>query len=125
MDDIKLFVLSLFYTNYSIDNIKEIVNTNYDIDQFDKTFVKLIISNKTDDEMYNKFVERLYSKINVHQLQIIDDPIDINVSVKDDVLEQGEDTLTFLRKYIDQIETPLDKNKLKQYVQNLYSEASE
>ena len=75
--------------------------------------------------MYNKFVERLYSKINVHQLQIIDDPIDINISVKDDVLQQGEDTLTFLRKYIDQIETDLDKNKLKEYAKNLYSEASE
>ena len=108
-----------------IYNDKEVDYTNYNIEQFDKTFVKLIISNKTDDEMYNRFVERLYNKINVHSLQIIDDPIDINISVKDDGLEQGEDTLTFLRKYIDQIETPLDKTKLKQYVQTLYSEASE
>tara|TARA_Y100000004_G_scaffold47555_1_gene52304 strand:+ start:2810 stop:3856 length:1047 start_codon:yes stop_codon:yes gene_type:complete len=108
-----------------IYNDKENDYSNYDVSQFDKCFVKLIISNKTDEEMYNKFVERLYSKINVHQLQIIDDPIDINISVKDDVLQQGEDTLTFLRKYIDQIETDLDKNKLKEYAKNLYSEASE
>ena len=89
--------------------------------KFDKCFVKLYISNKTDEEMYNKFVERLYNEINVHQLQIIDDPIDINITVRDDVIEKGEDTMTFLRNYIDQIETELDKKKLKEYAKNLYT----
>ena len=74
--------------------------------------------------MYNKFVERLYNEINVHQLQIIDDPIDINITVRDDVIEKGEDTMTFLGNYIDQIETELDKKKLKEYAKNLYTEVS-
>jgi hypothetical protein len=50
---------------------------------------------------------------------------DINVTVRDDILEQGEDTLTFLGNYIDQVNTDLDKQKLKTFAKELYSEASE
>ena len=108
-----------------IYNDKETSYSNYDISEFDKCFVKLYISNKTDDEMYNKFVERLYNEIDVHQLQIIDDPIDINLTVSDNIIDKGEDTLTFLGNYIEQIDTKLDKNKLKEYAKNLYYEVSE
>src|SRR6056300_1635116 len=108
-----------------IYNDKEKSYSNYDIQQFNKCFVKLYISNKTDEEMYNKFVERLYHEIDVHQLQIIDDPIDINLTVSDNIIDKGEDTLTFLDNYIEQIDTKLDKKKLKDYAKNLYYEVSE
>ena len=55
----------------------------------------------------------------------IDDPIDINITVRDDIIEKGEDTMTFLGNYIDQIETELDKKKLKEYAKTLYTEVSE
>jgi hypothetical protein len=38
---------------------------------------------------------------------------------------KGEDTLTFLGKYIDQLDTPLDKQKLKDYTKELYTEVGE
>jgi len=37
---------------------------------------------------------------------------DITASVKENILEQGEDTLTFLGNYVEQIDTDLDKDKL-------------
>jgi len=93
---------------------------------FENTFVKLFISNKTDSDMFDKFVEKFHNEINVHELNIIEDlSSDITSSVKDNILEQGEDTLTFLGNYIDQIETTLDKNKLKKFAKELYAEASE
>jgi len=75
--------------------------------------------------MYNMFIDRLYNKINLHELNIIEDNSDLNASVRDDILEQGEDTLTFLGNYIDQIETDVDKQKLKTFAKELYVEASE
>ena len=33
--------------------------------------------------MYNKLVERFYTNTNVHELQIIEDPIDIKQTVKE------------------------------------------
>ena len=37
----------------------------------------------------------------------------------------GEDTLTFLNSYVDQIETDVSKQKLKEYLKSIYVEASE
>ena len=56
---------------------------------------------------------------------MVEDPSDIRTTVRDDILEQGEDTLTFLRNYIDQVDTDLDKHKLKNFAKELYVEASE
>ena len=63
--------------------------------------------------------------INIHAIDVIEDPTDIGASVREDILEQGEDTLTFLGNYIEQVDTDLDKNKLKEFAKELYSEASE
>ena len=102
--------------------------TNYnelDITPYDECFIKLFVSQRTDADMFNEFMDRLYNKINVHSIDVIEDMSDVNVSVRDDILEQGEDTLTFLGNYIDQVNTDLDKQKLKAFAKELYSEASE
>ena len=55
-----------------------------------KKHVKLFISNKTNDDVYNMFIDRLYNKINLHELNIIEDSMDLNTTVREDILEQGE-----------------------------------
>ena len=75
--------------------------------------------------MYNRLMDRIYNTINVNAIDVIEDMSDVNVTVRDDILEQGEDTLTFLGNYIDQVNTDLDKQKLKTFAKELYSEASE
>ena len=102
--------------------------TNYDhtsIQPYDGCFVKLFVSQKTNEEMYSKLIERFYNEINVHELVIVEDPSDIRSTVREDILDQGEDTLTFLNNYVDQIDTDLDKRKLKEFAKELYVEASE
>ena len=101
---------------------------NYDhtsIQAYDGCFVKLFVSQKTNEEMYGKLIERFYNEINVHELVIVEDPSDIRTTVREDILDQGEDTLTFLNNYVDQIDTDLDKRKLKEFAKELYVEASE
>jgi len=102
--------------------------TNYDaidLSEYDKSFVKLYISNRTDVEMYERLMDKFYNSINVHAIDVIEEPTDIGASVREDILEQGEDTLTFLGNYIDQVDSELDKQKLKQFAKELYMEASE
>jgi predicted phosphodiesterase len=109
-----------------IYNDKQEDYSKKDLKEFENTFVKLFISNKTDTDMFDKFVERFNTEINVHELNIIEDlTSDITSTVKENILEQGEDTLTFLGNYIEQIDTPLDKIKLKKFVKELYTEVSE
>jgi len=76
--------------------------------------------------MFNNLIDKLHNTVDTHEVNIIEDlNTDITASVKDSVLEQGEDTLTFLGNYVEQIDSNLDKNKLKEVMKDLYTEASE
>ena len=39
----------------------------------DGCFVKLFVSQKTNEEMYSRLIERFYNEINVHELVIVED----------------------------------------------------
>ena len=108
-----------------IYNDKETNYDTFDLSDYDKSFVKVYISNRTDVEMYERLMDRFYNSINVHAVDVIEEPTDIGASVREDILDQGEDTLTFLGNYIDQVDSDLDKQKLKQFAKDLYMEASE
>ena len=100
--------------------------TKRNLSEYENTFVKLFISNKTDNDMFDKLLDRFHNEINAHEIIVIEDNnSDISVSVREDILEQGEDTLTFLGNYIEQIDTTLDKAKLKAFAKELYVEANE
>ena len=76
--------------------------------------------------MFNNLIDRLHNTVDTHEVNIIEDlNTDITASVKEDILEQGEDTLTFLGNYIDQIDVKIDKQKLKAFAKELYMEAGE
>ena len=105
------------------DKIKDY--NNLDLKPYHNHFIKLIVLNKTDDEQFDKFVERLYNEITAHDLNIIEDYSDIKASVRDDVIEMGEDTVTFLNNYVDQLETDVNKTKLKEYLKSFYIEAND
>ena len=76
--------------------------------------------------MFNKLIDRLHNTVNTHEVNIIEDlNSDITDSVKENILDQGEDTLTFLGNYVEQIDTDLDKNKLKKVVKELFTDAIE
>jgi hypothetical protein len=67
----------------------------------------------------------LYNEISVHDLNIVEDYSDIKASVREDILEMGEDTVTFLNNYVDQLETDVNKTKLKEYLKSIYIEAND
>ena len=106
-------------------NDKQMNYDDLDVKEFNHTFLKIFISDKTDTDMFERLMDRLYNHINVHAIDVIEDPTDIGASVSENILEQGEDTLTFLGNYIDQADIKLDKQKLKQFAKELYMEASE
>ena len=115
--------LSMFEKIYYND--KETDYTTVDISKYNNKHIKLFVTNKTNDDMYNMFIDNLFNKINLYELNIVEDNSDMNASVRDDILEQGEDTLTYLGNYIDQVETDVNKQKLKEFAKELYVEASE
>ena len=100
--------------------------TNFDLSPYENCFIKLFVSNKTNEDMFNKLVDRLQNKMNVHEVNIIEDvQSDMFTSVREDILDQGEDTITFLNNYVDQIQTDLNKQKLKEFIKETYIEAND
>lgn len=109
-----------------IYNDKDNDYTNIDLQQFDNSFVKVFVTNKTNEHIFNSVLDKLHNKINTHEVMVVEDlNSDLGASVREDILEQGEDTLTFLGNYVDQADTELDKSKLKNFIKEVYVEASE
>jgi len=97
---------------------------NYNFDECNNKYIKLIVEKKKDYFMFDKFIDDIYKKSKPYDLKIIEDFSDLDAStVSDDIVEKTEDTPTLLDTYIEQSETSLDKNKLKTLMKSLYTEA--
>ena len=70
-------------------------------------------------------IDRLHNDINTYEVNIIEDSFNINASADVNVIDQGEDTLTFLQNYIDSLDTELDKSKMNSIVKELYHEVQD
>jgi hypothetical protein len=63
---------------------------------------------------------------NVHDLKVIEDYTDLDSSgVEDDIAEKAEDTSTLLDNYVEQLNTKLNKDRLKTLMRSLYTEAND
>ena len=59
-------------------------------------------------------------------VKIIEDFSELDAgNVSDDIVENTEDTLTLLEKYIDELDVTLSKKRLKNTMKSLYSEAQD
>ncbi len=103
--------------------------TNYhkvDVADFNKKFVKLVVVNKKDNQMFDRLLDRMYNNISVHELKILEDYSDLShTNVSDDVVEGSEDTITLVNNYVDQLPVDLDKDKLKVMIKEMYVEAQD
>ena len=112
--------LTLFEKLY-YDDTKEDYS-EYDTSRFDNKFVKVIVINKSDNFTFDRVIDRIQQR-NVHDLKIAEDFSEFTgSSVGDDGLEV-EDTATLLGQYVDNVETVLDKERIKLQMHDLMIEA--
>ena len=103
------------------ESITEI--TNKELNKFAGTYVKVVVVNKTNPYLFDKFMENLY-KVNPIDITIAEDFADLTEGVEDDMINEAEDTLTIINKYVDSIqEEHIDNVKLKTVLKELYVEA--
>ena len=81
--------------------------------------------NKKDLYEFDKFVDRLLD-VDAYEVKIIEDFSELDASnVSDDIVENTEDTMTLLEKYVDELDVSLDKTRLKNTMRTLYNEAQD
>lgn len=101
--------------------LKESIENNV-LESYSNSYVKVIVKNKDNPYLFDLFLDNLY-KINPIDLVVIEDVSEVlNEQLED--IDETEDTMTILSKYIDNIKTKeLNSNKLKGILSSLYNEA--
>ena len=106
------------------DKVESITDiTNKDLSKYTNTYVKVVVINKTNPYLFDKFMNSLYN-VNPIDITIAEDFTDLTEGVEDDMINQAEDTITIINKFVDGIqEEHIDNEKLKTVMRELYVEA--
>ena len=89
-------------------------------------FVKIVVVNKKDLYQFDRFIDRVLSDSGAHEVKIVEDFSDLDASNVDDaIIENAEDTMTLLERYIDELDVDLNKRRLTSMMKSLYVEASD
>jgi hypothetical protein len=100
----------------------EQMNKFQDLSHLDEKFVKIIVVNKGNTLEFERFVDRVQQQ-NIHELKIAEDFKDfLGENVGDDNIKL-EDTTTLVNSYVDNVTTDLDKDRIKQEISALMTEA--
>jgi len=108
----------LFYNVYYDDTNYKLFNTSV----YKNKIVKVIVRQKSKPKEFEKFIDKLYAS-GVQDLKIIEN-FDIQES-EDFEIDEDENTLSILNRYIDESEFDLDKNIIKGIFKDLYRQACE
>ena len=78
-------------------------------------YKEYLLYRKHDFYTFDRFMDRCYNEGNFYELKIVEDFSDLDPdSITDEVVEVGEDTMTLLDRYVEEIDSEaLNKNKLK------------
>jgi len=103
------------------ESITEI--NNKDLSKFAGTYVKVVVLNKTNPYLFDKFMNNLY-QVNPIDITIAEDFTDLTEGIEDDMINEAEDTITIINKFVDGIqEEHIDNDRLKTVLKELYVEA--
>ena len=107
----------MFYKIYYEDTPYQ----TFDVRKYENKIVKVIVRQKSDTLLFEKFIDKLYAS-NIADLKIVE-----NFSIQDDnfEVEESEDTLTILDRYIQEADTNLDKSVVTKMIREIYQEACE
>ena len=108
----------LFYNIYYEDTPYQIFDTT----EYKNKIVKVIVRKKSKPKDFEKFIDKLYMS-GIQDLKIVEN-FDIKEN-EDFEIDEEENTMSILNRYIDEAEFEFDKNIIKGIFQDLYRQACE
>lgn len=104
-------------------NDNETDKLDIDYSTFNNTMVKVIIQNKTNLFLFDKFISKIEQSTPL-DIQIVEDHLNLNLEDDGENINEAESTLDIFKKYISNIEDKnIDRNKLESKITELYNEA--
>ena len=108
--------------HYDDDNTTMEQVLSVDFKQYKGTIVKVIVRNKTNPHWFDMFIDKL-EKAGVVDMQVVEDHFHLDLEADDDIVNEAEDTLTILNKYVDSMQIQGDRQRLDNLIRTLYHEA--
>ena len=93
-------------------NDKENNYKEYDVSKLENKFVRIIVVERENNDMFDNFIERI-QKIDTHDLKIIENFEEFSGDKVGNVDLQLDDTVKLINDYIDNVDTKLDKSRVK------------
>jgi DNA repair exonuclease SbcCD nuclease subunit len=114
---------SLFQKIFYSDEGKEQKDLlDVDFEQYRGSYIKVIKQDSSNPYWFDLFMDELY-KVEPLHIQIVDDHLNLNLEDDDDIVNEAEDTVTILSKYIDTLPDNVPKKQLDNLMRSLYNEA--
>jgi len=93
-----------------------------DFDRVSGSYIKVVVVNKKNPFLFDKYIDRIVAR-NPFDLKIVENFNEyLSENVDEGALELT-DTITLLNTYVDSVQTDLDRDRIKNKLQELYVEA--
>jgi DNA repair exonuclease SbcCD nuclease subunit len=100
---------------------KEYSDFDVDLSEYKNTIVKVVVVEKTNNLLFEKFIEKLEKE---EPLEVIVVEINSDIILSDDVINEAESTLDMFRQYVNMIELKSEeKSKVENKIIDLYNKA--
>jgi len=112
----------MFYKiKYNDDDMfyNDIVNTDYGY--LAGKYVKLVVEKRNNSFLFDTLIDAL-TKAAPLEVSVVEDFSDLTTDVDVDI-DQAEDTITILNKYVDGLTLPVESDKIKNVLRDVYNEA--
>lgn len=108
--------------NYNDDNLfyNEVVNADYS--HLTGKYVKIVVEKRTNAFLFDQYIDSI-TKANPLDISVVEDFTEITDNNADIDIDQAEDTITILDKYVDGLTLPVESGKIKGILRDVYFEA--
>lgn len=92
----------------------------FNFEKFNEKYLKVVVKNKQNHYLFDKIIDRLI-KSNPIDISVVENSYD-SFSIENETIDEAEDTVTLLSKYIDNVSMNVDSDKMKGIIRELYQE---
>ena len=96
--------------------------SNADYSNLSGKYVKVVVEKRSDAFAFDTFIDCI-TKANPLDISVVEDFSEITEASPDVEVDQSEDTMTILDKYVDGLTLPVESGKIKNILRGVYFEA--